>query len=163
MAYQKLQPGLAAKVVLSDTIDIPLPSSPKLTGATTGTSANELVNAAGGFTDIPELKAGAIVVNTNTSTIATVVSIDSATTLTLSADIFVGVAPENYEIYLDPKANHSEGCIIYISGDGNVKVKTVSGSEVTYIGLKGGTFLPIQVIRVFDTGTTVATALIANW
>jgi hypothetical protein len=70
---------------------------------------------------------------------------------------------EAYKIFLSPEANRSEGCILYLPADGNIKVKTVSGSEITYTGVKGGTFLPVQVVRVFSTGTTVTGDIIANW
>ena len=42
MAYQKLQVGLAAPVITSDTIDIPLPSSENISGETTSTTASKL-------------------------------------------------------------------------------------------------------------------------
>ena len=163
MAYQKLQVGLAADVITSDTIDIPLPSSENITGATTSTAASKLNDTNVDFTAIQGLHAGAIVVNTDTQTIATVTAVDSAHVLSLSADIFV--APgfgENYIIYLDPTANHSEGCILYVGAVGDVKVRTTSGSEVTYVGVNAGSWMPVQVIKVFATGTT-ATNIIANW
>ena len=130
MAYQKLQVGLAADVITSDTIDIPLPSSENITGATTSTTASKLDD----------------------------------TNVDFTADIFVSVTfLENYIIYLDPTANHSEGCVLWIDQAAAVKVKTVSGSIVTYQGISAGTFLPVQVIRVYTTGTTAALNLIANW
>ena len=70
---------------------------------------------------------------------------------------------EEYIIYLSPEANAGVGCVLYLPADGNIKVKTVSGSEITYTGVKGGTFLPVQVVRVFSTGTTVTGNIIANW
>jgi len=170
MAYQKLQVGLAAKVIPSDTIDIPLESSSKLSGTTAGaTVSSKLVNTnaateGGAFDTIQGLKPGAIVVNVTDGTIATVTAIDSATTLSLSADI-ISTAGKAYKIFLDPKANHSEGCVLYIGGAGDLKVETVSGSEVEFIGVLAGTFLPVQVIKVFATGTTgtAATNLLALW
>jgi len=161
MAYQKLQVGLAAVVIKSDTIDIPLESSQQLSGTTTATTADKLVNGGETFTSYQNLIVGATVVNTTDGTIATVTGIDSATVLSLSANIMA--TGEEYIIYLSPKANASEGCVLYIPADGNLKVKTVSGSEVTYTGVKGGTFLPVHVVRVFSTGTTVTGDIIANW
>lgn len=163
MAYQKLQVGLAAPVITSDTIDIPLPSSENISGETTSTTASKLNDTNVDFNAIQGLHDGAIVVNVDDQTIATVTAIDSDHVLSLSVDIFGGPSPENYIIYLDPDANHGVGAIIYIDQDADVKVKTVAGSEVTYEGLKAGTFLPVQVIRVFTTGTTASLKLIANW
>ena len=161
MAYQKLQVGLAAVVIKSDTIDIPLESSQQLSGTTTATTANKLVNGGETFQDYQNLIVGATVVNITDGTIATVTAVDNQTTLSLSADIMA--LNEEYKIFLSPAANRSEGCILYLPADGNIKVKTVSGSEITYTGVKGGTFLPVQVVRVFSTGTTVTGDIIANW
>ena len=161
MAYQKLQVGLAAVVIKSDTIDIPLESSQQLSGTTTATTADKLVNGGETFTSYQNLIVGATVVNTTDGTIATVTGIDSATVLSLSANIMA--TGEEYIIYLSPEANAGVGCVLYLPADGNIKVKTVSGSEITYTGVKGGTFLPVQVVRVFSTGTTVTGDIIANW
>jgi hypothetical protein len=54
------------------------------------------------------------------------------------------------------------GCVLYVGGAGDLKVKTASGDEVTFIGILAGTFVPVQVIRVFATSTT-ATNIIALW
>ena len=62
MSYQKLQVGLASIVVKSDTIDIPLESSQQLTGETTATTANKLVNSGETFQDYQNLIVGATVV-----------------------------------------------------------------------------------------------------
>jgi hypothetical protein len=43
---------------------------------------------------------------------------------------------------------------LYIGADGNVKVDMAVDGTVTFVGLKGGTVLPIQVVRVYATGTT---------
>tara|TARA_Y100001973_G_C5071208_1_gene267681 strand:- start:111 stop:392 length:282 start_codon:yes stop_codon:yes gene_type:complete len=50
------------------------------------------------------------------------------------------------------------GCCIYVgdvSGGTDIKVKMESGNDVTFKGVSAGTFLPILVIRVFDSDTTV--------
>lgn len=48
---------------------------------------------------------------------------------------------------------------IYVGGSGNIKVDMVSGGTVTFSAVAAGTILPIQVTRVYATGTT-ATLLI---
>jgi hypothetical protein len=159
MAYQKLQVGVAASVITSNTIPIPVPNSSNISGQATSTTSNKLVDSAGPFT-ADDLKRGAIVVNVTDQTIATVTEVDSATTLSLSADIMA--SGENYIVYLNPEMNRSEGCVLYCGTTGNIKVETVGGSEVTYVGVPAGVFLPVQVYKVFTTGTT-ATDLIANW
>lgn len=52
--------------------------------------------------------------------------------------------------------------VLYIGGAGNIRVLTAGGDDVTFNGVVAGTFLPIQVIRVFSTGTT-ATNIVATW
>ena len=56
----------------------------------------------------------------------------------------------------------NNGCVLYIGGAGNVKVETVGGDEVTFLGINTGTFLPVQVVKVFATGTS-ATNVLALW
>ncbi len=43
---------------------------------------------------------------------------------------------------------------LYIGGSGNLKVTTVNGHAVTFVGLVAGTILPVSVKRVWSTGTT---------
>jgi hypothetical protein len=56
----------------------------------------------------------------------------------------------------------NNGCVLYVGGAGNLKVRTVGGDEVTFVGVNTGTFLPVQVVRVFSTGTS-ATNILALW
>lgn len=49
--------------------------------------------------------------------------------------------------------------VIYVGVAGNVKVTTAQGDAVTFVGLLAGTVIPVQVLRVWTTGTT-ATNLI---
>jgi len=56
----------------------------------------------------------------------------------------------------------NNGCVLYIGGAGNIKVTTTGGDEVTFNGVLAGTFFPVQVTRVWASGTT-ATDIIALW
>ena len=56
----------------------------------------------------------------------------------------------------------NNGCVLYIGGAGNLKVTTAGGDEVTFSSVLAGSFLPVQVVRVWATGTT-ATNIIALW
>ena len=51
-------------------------------------------------------------------------------------------------------------CVLYIGTSGNIKVRTAGGNEITFVGVSG--FFPVQVVRVFATGTT-ATNIVALW
>ena len=56
----------------------------------------------------------------------------------------------------------NNGCVLYVGGAGDVKVLTVGRDEVTFTGILAGTFIPVQVLRVYSTGTT-ATSIVALW
>lgn len=45
---------------------------------------------------------------------------------------------------------------LYVGQTGNVRVRTISGQEVTFANLQGGVFYPIRIQRVFATGTTAS-------
>lgn len=46
--------------------------------------------------------------------------------------------------------------IVYVGVGGSVKVTTAQGDDVTFAGLIAGTVIPVQVIRVWSTGTTAS-------
>jgi hypothetical protein len=56
----------------------------------------------------------------------------------------------------------NNGCVLYVGGDGDLKVTTIGGDDVTFVGVVAGTFLPVHVLRVWSTGTT-ATNIVALW
>ena len=56
----------------------------------------------------------------------------------------------------------NNGCVLYVGVTGNVRVLTAGGNDITFEGIPGGTFMPVQVLRVFNTNTT-ATSIIALW
>ena len=153
MAYQKLQVGLGVNVIPSDTINIPNVSGATQSGSATSTSANNLVDTEGGFTNA---LVGYIVYNTTDNTVATVNSITDANTLVLSANIMA--SGENYTLYADDNA----GCVLYVGGAGNLRVLTSSGSDITFTGVLAGSFIPVQVKRVFATSNT-ASSILALW
>jgi len=53
-------------------------------------------------------------------------------------------------------------CVLFIGGAGNLRVLTAGNDDVTFTGVLAGSFLPVQVTRVFATGTT-ATNIVALW
>lgn len=54
------------------------------------------------------------------------------------------------------------GVVLYIGSGGDLTVLTVGGDEETFYNIQDGSFLPVQVLRVFATGTT-ATNIVALW
>ena len=56
----------------------------------------------------------------------------------------------------------NNGCVLYVGGAGTLKVTTIGGDDVTFSGLIAGSFVPVQVVKVWATGTS-ATNIIALW
>ena len=153
MAYQKLQAGRALAVINSNSVNIPNVGGPSQSGTTDGTVPNKLVDSTASFTSNLQ---GYIVYNTTDNTAATVLSVDSDTVLTLSADIMV--SGENYTLYADD----NNGCVLYAGSGGNIRVLTVGNDDITFVVVVPGAFIPVQVKRVFASGTG-PTDIIAMW
>lgn len=53
-------------------------------------------------------------------------------------------------------------CVLYVGTGGILRIMTADGDDVTLQNVPDGSFIPIQVIRVFSS-TTTATDIIALW
>ena len=60
------------------------------------------------------------------------------------------------------KSDLGKAALLYVGTAGNVKIETVGGDEVTLVGINTGAFIPVQVKKVFATGTT-ASNILALW
>tara|TARA_R100000329_G_scaffold150390_2_gene143174 strand:+ start:119 stop:640 length:522 start_codon:yes stop_codon:yes gene_type:complete len=162
MAYPKItvNTGKALAVIASDTIPIPSPHAVQLTGTTSAASANKLVAVGSDFSNVV---VGDIVYNTTDNTVATVTAIDSSTILSISADIFT--SPENFIVFqagpiFEQRIESSSGCLLYVGANDltatkvNVKVETTDGSIVTFNAFPVGEYLPVQIVKLYATGTT---------
>lgn len=155
--YQKLQVSTALNIVKSDNANIPF-TAVVTTGTGVAPIPNELEdNVTGKFVTL-NVQTGDVVFNTTTGTSATVVRVIGEENLTLNANIFSG-ASDSYVIYAQ---NTKEACVLYIGTGGNLRVITASGQDVTFANVLGGTFLPVQVLKVFSTGTS-ASNFVALW
>lgn len=56
----------------------------------------------------------------------------------------------------------NNGCVLFVGTAGNLRVQTIGGDDVTFNNINTGAFLPVQVVRVYATGTT-ASNIIALW
>lgn len=56
----------------------------------------------------------------------------------------------------------NNGCVLYVGTGGNLKVTTIGGDDVVFSNIQDGAFVPVQVLRVWSTGTT-ATNIVALW
>jgi len=157
MAYQKLQVGTGIAVIPSDTIDIPAVSGPVVdsTMSQTPPSTTVLVDDTQDFTAIVGLVGSPVIVGTG---IARVASVTSATSITLDTGI-AGTTAVGYKIYVGAT---NPGCVLYVGNTGNLRVLTSSNADLTFVGIPAGSFVPVQVKRVFATNTT-ATDIIALW
>ena len=157
MAYQKLQVGTGIAVVPSDTIDIPAVSGPVVDSTMTQVppTTSIIVDSTQDFTAIQGLVGSTVIVG---SSIARVASVPSATQITLDAAI-AGTSAVGYKIYVK---DSNPGCVLYVGGAGDVRVLTSSGADLTFVGIAAGTFMPVQVKRVYATDTT-ATDIVALW
>lgn len=85
----------------------------------------------------------------------------------LQANRATPISPSNTKNIVPPWVNvdgdslPEVGCLLYIGGAGNVRVLTTGNDDVTFTAVAAG-FFPVQVIRVFSTGTT-ATNIIGLW
>jgi len=163
MPNLKLQVSRALKVIPSANTNIPMPNV-IVTSTATATTANKLVDSTKNFTSLGtnplSIQVGDIVYNTTSSTAATVTNVDSATQLSLNADIMVST--NAYTLYSGTNTTGSvEPCVLYVGVGGNLNVTTAGGDVVNFVGIGAGTFLPVQVIKVNSVVT--ATDIIALW
>jgi|TARA_R110000823_G_scaffold261202_1_gene381915 hypothetical protein len=167
MAYQKLQAGKAWSVNPSDNTDIPNTGLDGVTGTTTTGSATQLIDAARTGTDVGNLatlnfleagiQMGMIIVNITDSTQTTVKQVVNGTTLTVDQNIFA-VTGKSYAIY----GGNQEGAVLYVGTAGNLRVTTVAGDDVIFMGINTGAFFPVHVRKVWATNNT-ASNIIALW
>tara|TARA_R100000654_G_scaffold6242_1_gene16537 strand:+ start:4314 stop:4787 length:474 start_codon:yes stop_codon:yes gene_type:complete len=157
MAYQKLQGKRAINVYPTDNVIIPAPGDEAVSGNTDANTANKLVDSTALF-QTKSIIPGATVYNTDTGAAATVTGVDSPTTLSLSADIFTA-QPEAYVVY---NTNNSEGPVLFVGTGGTLTIKTVGGDVVQLTNVANGSFIPIMVQCVQNSGTT-SSGIIALW
>ena len=157
MAYQKLQVGTGIAVIPSDTIDIPAVSGPVVdsTMSQIPPDTSTIVDSTQDFTAIVGLVGSPVIVGTS---IARVASVGGPTQITLD-DAIAGAAAVGYKIYVGAT---NPGCVLYVGNTGNLRVLTTSNADLTFVGIPAGSFVPVQVKRVFATDTT-ATDIIALW
>lgn len=62
----------------------------------------------------------------------------------------------------NPGNGQVEGCVLYVGTGGILRVLTAGGDDITFQGVPNGTFIPVQVVRVFDS-TTTALNIVALW
>jgi hypothetical protein len=166
MANVRIQPGRALNIINSDDANIPFPTINATGTDTTAPIGNQLIDNTKDFVAL-NVCPGNIVYNTTAQLAATIIAYpDPLTpdTIELNASIFTGIG-DNYVIYQSgPMAGGGSnfGCVLYVGGIGSVRVLTTDQDDVTFFGVQTGTFMPVQVVKVFATGTS-ATDIVALW
>ena len=165
------QPTQAITVVPNDAINIPEPGS-YLSGTNTGTGTT-LDDATATFRDgqtnpagtgyFNRVAPGDVVYEPSTKTAAQVTAVDSNIKLTLSAPGLTGGAA--YDIYrgnggvLNRKSGN-EGFSLFVGTGGDIKVIPASSEDPVILKNVGNnSYVPLQVIRVFNTDTTASDIL----
>ena len=65
-------------------------------------------------------------------------------------------------ISTDPGAGRNNGCVLFVGTAGNLRVQTTGGDDVTFNNINTGAFIPVQILRVYATGTS-ASNILALW
>lgn len=138
----------ALRVFASQRANIPYPAQ-VTSGTNDGVVASELVDTTKDFIALG-VKVGDIVYNTTGSAAATVVEVQT-TVLVLNDDIFLAT-PNTYVVYQASEQSTigNRGCALYIGINDNITVVTVGGDQLSFIGVKQGTILPVQIIKLIS-------------
>jgi len=167
------QPTQAVIVVPNDDINIPKPGVYK-SGTNTGAGVNLVVNPGtgnfitgevnpGGTGYSNKVAGGDVVYEPSTWTIAQVIEVTGEDTLTLSAPGLGGTAA--FDIYRGNggKVNNKqgqEGFSLFVGTAGDLRVIPAGSQEAVDLKNVGNnSYVPLQVIRVFASGTSAADIL----
>jgi len=106
------------------------------------------------------VKEGDIVYNTTAATAPTVsvVRTVAANVLTL-ADSIMLASGNTYRVF---RPQENRGCVLYVGVGGILKVLTAGNDIVELTGVPSGSYVPIQVKRVYSI-TDTATEIVALW
>lgn len=163
MANVRIQPSRALTVIKSDDADIPYPAIAVSGVDDTAPVGSQLIDSTKDFIAL-QIYPGNIVYNTTTGAAATVLSVSPSApdTINLNAAIFTG-AGDSYIIYQSsPMAGgQNTGCVLYVGTGGDVDVTTAGNDRVTFFGVQSGSFLPVQVVKVWNAGTSAD--ILALW
>ena len=158
---QKLQALRALAVIPSDDANVPFPAA-VTSGTNTSVVGSKLVNSSATFIT-SGVSIGDIVYNNTLGLAATVVGVESNTTLKLNANIFTTTLPNNYVIYNGNTNTGSQTpCVFFVGVAGDVNVVTEAGDTVLFKNLQDGQFVPVSVTRILDNDTN-AQSIVALW
>lgn len=165
MPIQKLQFERAIRLPsTANGVEIPNPANLMTSGLPTSTSASKLICSTETFIT-KGVKPGDIVyqVLTPTSPLsATVISVDSETQLSLSANIFT-LTTQNFNVYQSSgNQGVTQSCVLFVGASGILIVETEGGETVIFNSVSG--VLQVRVKKVINSLggiTTTATSITA--
>ena len=74
-----------------------------------------------------------------------------------------GVTPTDlYDIPFVGGGDINWPCVLYVGVGGNLRVMTAGGDDVVFVNVPSGSFLPVQVIIVYESDT-LAEEILALW
>ena len=158
MGYQKLQVGriTAMDDKQSDTEDTVNLNDVINTYTRTSGGAGGVINDTGATFITDGVKIGDLVFKPGTASLGSrVIEVNTETQIKIATpSISVG---NTFTIL----SKSEEPAVLYIgtSSSQNLKVRTSGGDDITFHNVVQGTFLPVQVKRVYDTGTTASDIL----
>jgi len=149
------QPTNAVVVIPDDSVNIPNPGV-IISGTNTG-AGTTLTDVGKGFTNAETNPKGfningGDVVYDSAGAIAEIRDVINSSDIALLSAIAAGT----YEIYKGNQQFQSPGYSLFVGTGGNLRVLTVGGETVTLNNIGNATFIPLQVQRVYATGTTAA-------
>ena len=160
MAYQKLQPGRITDMddKLSDTEDTVNLNDVINSYTRTGGGGSGVINATGATFITDGVKPGDLVVNTTTSNNdgTRIISVNSETQITCA------VATTSVGNTFDILSQSTEPAVLYVgtaAAGATLKVRSAGGDDATFVNVQQGSFMPVQVKRVYNTGTTASDIL----
>ena len=157
MGYQKLQVGRATDMTyllndLEDTVNLNNPIT--ITADTVLSNTGTLLVTTGATFITDGVRVGDLVVDNGAVASSRVVALVSETTLEIqTAAVFTPTA--RFSIL----SQSTEPAVLYVgtaAGGATLKVTTMGGDDVVFTDPIAGTFLPVQVKRVWETGTTAS-------
>lgn len=80
----------------------------------------------------------------------------------LQAGRATAVTKSDTDDIVAPTGGPNDGCVLYVGTGGILRVLTIGGDDITLKNVPNGSFIPVQVLRVFAT-TTTATDIVALW
>lgn len=153
MSYQKLNPNRAWTVTPSNFAPLPVYMSEVLTrpAGADFIFGSLIISMTGDFVN-NGVRPGDVVVGSTTGASATIINVyfsAPVSNIILNGDPGLDQS-EAYTIY----RGNNRGALLYVGVGGDVRVLTAGNDDVTFKGVAAGSFLPVNVIQVFETGTT---------